>query len=53
MSVSGGSAWTFDDTRKEFYLHQFHPDQPDLNLRNKEVVAELQVGCSKWQLCSS
>ena len=27
----GGPAWTFDDTTGQYYLHNFLPQQPDLN----------------------
>ena len=43
MSVMGGSAWTYDDTRGQYYFHQFLPSQPDLNLRNPAVKTELEV----------
>jgi oligo-1,6-glucosidase len=37
-SVFGeGSAWSWDDTTKEYYLHLFTPAQPDLNWENAEV----------------
>ena len=37
MSVFGGPAWTFDETRGQYYLHNFLPSQPDLNFHNPEV----------------
>jgi alpha-glucosidase len=37
LSVFGGSAWEWDETRKEYYYHAFLKEQPDLNLRNTEV----------------
>lgn len=40
-SVFGGSAWTWSDSRKQFYLHQFTKQQPDLNYRNPKVVEEM------------
>lgn len=33
----GGSAWTFDSATKQYYLHSFLPQQPDLNWRNRDV----------------
>jgi alpha-glucosidase len=41
--VRGGPAWSFDATRKQFYLHQFQANQPDLNLKNDAVLFELRV----------
>ncbi len=38
ISVSGGSAWQFDQNSGQYYLHSFLPEQPDLNWRNPEVV---------------
>ncbi|XP_014282426.1 alpha-glucosidase [Halyomorpha halys] len=48
MSIFGGSAWTYDDVRKQFYLHQFGSYQPDLNYRNKQVVNEMQQVMKFW-----
>lgn len=33
----GGSAWTFDATSGEYYLHLFTKNQPDLNWENPKV----------------
>lgn len=40
VSVFGGPAWTFDETRGQYYLHNFLKEQPDLNYHNPEVQAE-------------
>ncbi len=37
VSVFGGAAWTWDETTQQFYLHNFLPEQPDLNWWNEEV----------------
>jgi len=36
-SVFGGSAWELDPTTGQYYLHNFLPEQPDLNWWNEEV----------------
>ncbi|SMY07553.1 alpha-amylase family glycosyl hydrolase [Flavimaricola marinus] len=38
LSIFGGSAWQFDGTRMQYYLHNFLTSQPDLNFHNPEVV---------------
>ena len=48
LSVSGGSAWTYDSASEQFYLHQFKEEQPDLNLRNQEVKDELKKAMKFW-----
>ncbi len=37
-SMFGGPAWTWDETRQQYYFHQFDPGQPDLNWRNPAVL---------------
>ncbi len=34
-------AWQWDETRGQYYLHSFLPEQPDLNWRNPEVRAAM------------
>ena len=43
MGVFSGSMWTYDSHRKEYYLHQFTKEQPDLNYRNPKVQQEMDV----------
>ncbi len=37
QSVFSGPAWTWDARRGQYYLHNFLPAQPDLNLHNPAV----------------
>jgi len=46
--ASGDSAWSWNDERGAWYLHQFGPNQPDLNLENSAVVAELEKVMKFW-----
>ncbi len=36
-SFFGGPAWEWDETTRQYYLHQFLNEQPDLNWRNPHV----------------
>ena len=37
-----GSAWQYDETTKQYYLHLFSKKQPDLNWDNTDVRNEIQ-----------
>ncbi|MBM1218731.1 DUF3459 domain-containing protein [Ponticoccus sp. SC2-23] len=37
----GGVSWEWSSTRKQYYLHNFVIEQPDLNLHNPEVQDEV------------
>jgi alpha-glucosidase len=41
QSVFGGPAWTWDARRGQYYMHQFLREQPQLNVHNPAVQAEL------------
>lgn len=43
-----GSAWEYDETTGEFYLHLFHKKQPDLNWDNPKVRQEVVDICNYW-----
>ena len=47
-STFGGSAWTFDPDVGRYYLHNFLPEQPDLNWWNEEVRAEFDRILRFW-----
>jgi alpha-glucosidase len=45
LSVFGGSAWSWEPRRRQYYLHHFLASQPQLNLRNPAVAETiLEVG---------
>ena len=37
LSIFGGSAWSWDTSRCQYYLHNFLTSQPDLNFHNGQV----------------
>uniref|UniRef100_A0A182P5V8 alpha-glucosidase n=1 Tax=Anopheles epiroticus TaxID=199890 RepID=A0A182P5V8_9DIPT len=43
-----GSAWEWNEERNQFYLHQFHKKQPDLNYRNPAVVQAMKDVLRFW-----
>jgi glycosidase len=47
-SVFGGPAWTYVETRQAWYLHQFLPQQPDLNFRCPQVKSEFSEIFKFW-----
>nr|MCR5731498.1 glucohydrolase [Sphaerochaetaceae bacterium] len=47
-SIFGGSAWTYDENRGQYYLHTFLPEQPDLNWENPEVREALIDIANFW-----
>ncbi|WP_416840252.1 glycoside hydrolase family 13 protein [Haloferax sp. DFSO52] len=47
-SVFGGPAWTYDDDRKQWYLHLFDENQPDLNWRNPDVREDIKEMITWW-----
>ncbi|XP_059484041.1 neutral and basic amino acid transport protein rBAT [Neocloeon triangulifer] len=46
---SSVSAWEYDNTRKQFYYHQFGVNQPDLNLGNVKLQKELKSILRFWR----
>lgn len=47
-SAFGGRAWTWEPNSKEYYLHSFLKEQPDLNWRNPEVKKAIFRDMSYW-----
>ncbi len=43
-----GKAWTYDEVRKEYYLHLFAVKQPDLNMDNPLVREEVKKILRFW-----
>ena len=44
----GGSAWEYDPTTDEYFLHLFSRRQPDLNWENPKVRAEIYAMMHWW-----
>jgi alpha-glucosidase len=48
LSHFGGSAWEWDEARRQYYYHGFLKEQPDLNWRHAEVVAAMHDVLRFW-----
>lgn len=48
LSIFGGSAWQWDPTRLQYYMHNFLTSQPDLNLHNPQVQDALLSVARFW-----
>ena len=48
ISNFGGSAWEWEPRRRQYYLHNFLKEQPDLNFHNDEVIAALMEQARFW-----
>ncbi|HEV2162158.1 MAG TPA: alpha-amylase family glycosyl hydrolase [Stellaceae bacterium] len=48
LSVFGGSAWCWDASRRQYYLHHFLTSQPKLNLRNPAVLDAHFANAEFW-----
>ena len=48
LSVMGGSAWEWDDSTAQYYLHTFLNKQPDLNWRTPAVQAAMFAILRFW-----
>jgi len=47
-SIFGGSAWEFDPSTKEYFMHVFSRRQPDLNWENPKVRNDLYEMVNWW-----
>ncbi|MEQ8385356.1 MAG: alpha-glucosidase [Coleofasciculus sp. A1-SPW-01] len=48
LSYFGGSGWTFNQQRGQYYYHTFNTNQPDINWRNTEVKAAIYDMIRFW-----
>ena len=48
QSVFGGSAWTWEPRRRQYYLHNFLESQPDLNFHHEPVQAQMLEEVRFW-----
>ena len=48
LSVFGGSAWTWDTKRRQYYFHNFLAEQPDLNFHEPAVQDEMLDTLRFW-----
>ncbi len=48
LSVFYGPAWTWDGRRGQYYMHNFLPSQPNLNVNNPEVQDALLDTARFW-----
>jgi alpha-glucosidase len=47
-SVFGGPAWQWDEKTRQYYLHLFVKEQPDLNWRNPDLYDAMMDVCCFW-----
>lgn len=48
ISAFSHSAWKWNEERRAYYLHQFAPEQPDLNYREPLVVQAMKDVLTFW-----
>lgn len=48
MSIFGGSGWTWDTKRRQYYMHNFLESQPDVNFHNPEARKALLETVEFW-----
>ena len=48
LSFFGGPAWTFDEATRQYYLHQFVTQQPELNYRHPDVLPAMLDNMRFW-----
>ena len=48
LSIFGGTGWTWEPRRQQYYLHNFLSSQPDLNFHNPEVRKAVLDNVEFW-----
>ncbi|MGF1463063.1 MAG: alpha-glucosidase family protein [Maricaulaceae bacterium] len=48
LSFFGGPAWSWDTQRRQYYLHNYLSEQPDLNFHNPEVQEAILDVAKFW-----
>ncbi|XP_011705913.1 PREDICTED: maltase A2-like, partial [Wasmannia auropunctata] len=48
LSVFGGPAWTKNEKRGQYYMHQFAAGQPEFNYHNAELREEMKNVLTFW-----
>ncbi len=48
LAIFGGSAWQWDDSRQQYYLHNFLTNQPDLNYHCVELRRQILQEVEYW-----
>lgn len=48
ISLFGGQAWSWDSRRKQYYMHNFLSEQPDLNFHDPEVRSAILDVARFW-----
>ncbi|MCP5363646.1 MAG: alpha-glucosidase [Hyphomicrobiales bacterium] len=48
LAVFGGAAWSWEPRRRQYYLHNFLPEQPDLNFHHRDVQDAVLEAAEFW-----
>jgi len=48
LSIFGGTGWTWEPRRQQYYLHNFLTSQPDLNFHNSDVRQAVLDNIEFW-----
>jgi alpha-glucosidase len=48
QAVFGGPSWTWDARRQQYFMHNFLPSQPQLNVHKREVQDALLAAARFW-----